>query len=329
MDVSCYNGYVSGNSMCDDGPVGDAGRRAVLDGGLSNRSEDGPAAARGVLIVAGAPIGNAADASLRLASALQSADVVAAEDTRRVRRLAADLGVQIGGQLISNYEAVERSRAEDLVAAVEAGKRVLLISDSGMPTISDPGFRAVRAAVEADLPVTVLPGPSAVTAALAVSGLPTDRFCFEGFLPRKSGERLRACHALATEPRTLVLLESPRRILATLTDLAVALGADRRAALCRELTKTYEEVVRGTLADLVNWASESPARGEITVVVAGADATQPESWDATMLVEAVAALTATGMSRKDAIASVAATVGTRKRIVYQAVLDHAGKRERR
>jgi 16S rRNA (cytidine1402-2'-O)-methyltransferase len=227
----------------------------------------------GTLVVAAAPIGQPGDISPRLASALASAPVIAAEDTRRVRRLAAALGVRPGARIVSYYDAVEQDRVPGLLAALRAGDDVLLVTDAGMPAVSDPGYRLVAAAAEAGLKVTVLPGPSAVTAALAVSGLPSDRFCFEGFPPRKGGERARRFGELAADPRTHVLFESPRRVAATLAELRDSHGDDRAAVLCRELTKTHEEIVRGSLAELAAWAADQEAsggvRGEITLVVAG------------------------------------------------------------
>ena len=233
------------------------------------RNEGGP----GVLTLAGVPIGQAEDAPARLAAALESADVIAAEDTRRARQLAAALGVQLSGRVVSYYDVIEARRAAELVTDLEAGRDVLVVTDAGMPAISDPGYRLVAAAAAAGIRVTALPGPSAVTTALAVSGLPTDRFCFEGFPPRKPGERARRFAELAADPRTQVLFESPRRVAATLAELTVSHGAERAAVVCRELTKTHEEIVRGTLTELADWAAAGDAsggvRGEITLVVAG------------------------------------------------------------
>lgn len=223
-----------------------------------------------MLVLAGTPIGDPADAPPRLASELVSADVIAAEDTRRLRRLAQELGVTPSGRVVSYFEANERTRTPELVTQLVDGARVLLVTDAGMPSVSDPGFRLVTAAVAAGVQVTAVPGPSAVLTALALSGLPVDRFCFEGFLPRKTGERKRALTANAAEPRTMVYFEAPHRLGETLTAMAEAFGADRAAAVCRELTKTYEEIKRGTLADLAAWAADG-VRGEITVVVAGAE----------------------------------------------------------
>jgi 16S rRNA (cytidine1402-2'-O)-methyltransferase len=224
----------------------------------------------GVLTLAAVPIGRDEDASPRLRAELGRAEVIAAEDTRRVRTLAARLGVELNARIVSYYDAVETRRTPALLAELEEGRDVLLVTDAGMPGISDPGYRIVTAAAEAGIRVTALPGPSAVTTALAVSGLPTDRFSFEGFPPRKQGERARRFAELAEDTRTQVLFESPRRLAMTLGELVVSHGEDRQAVVCRELTKTHEEILRGTLAELASWAAGSGAvRGEITIVVAG------------------------------------------------------------
>jgi 16S rRNA (cytidine1402-2'-O)-methyltransferase len=223
----------------------------------------------GRVLLAATPLGRPDDASERLRAALATAPVIAAEDTRRLRRLCADLGVTAAGRVVSFHDANEDSRVPQLIEALRDGLDVLVVTDAGMPSVSDPGYRLVAAAVAAGLPVTSLPGPSAVTTALAVSGLPVDRFCFEGFLPRKAGERRRALETLAGEARTLVFFEAPHRLAEALADLATAFGPDRPAAVCRELTKTHEEVRRGTLGELAGWAA-GDVRGEITVVVAGA-----------------------------------------------------------
>jgi len=271
----------------------------------------------GTLLLAAAPIGRAGDASARLREALGDAPVIAAEDTRRLRRLAGDLGVELSARVVSYNDLNERARAAGLVEELLAGRDVLVITDAGMPGVSDPGYRLVRAAVAEGVPVSVLPGPSAVTTALVVSGLPTDRFCFEGFPPRKPGERARRFGALADEPRTMVFFESPRRLGVTLAAMADAFGAGRPAAVCRELTKTYEEVVRGGLGELAEWAVEG-ARGEITVVVEGA---QPVSSDPVDLVDEVEELVADGTRLKDACAQVAARAGgVSRRELYDAVL---------
>jgi len=282
----------------------------------------------GTLVVAAVPIGQPGDISPRLASALATVPVIAAEDTRRVRRLAAALGVHPAGRIVSYYDAVEQDRVPGLLDALAAGEDVLLVTDAGMPTVSDPGYRLVAAAAAAGLTVTVLPGPSAVTAALAVSGLPSDRFCFEGFPPRRAAERARRFASLAAEPRTMVFFESPHRLAGTLAGLVAEFGPDRRAVACRELTKTYEEIRRGTLAELAGWATAG-VRGEITLVVAGAPAGAPAASTASRaaastagpaLAAEVASREADGLARKDAIAAVAAGRGLRKRDVYAAVV---------
>jgi 16S rRNA (cytidine1402-2'-O)-methyltransferase len=272
----------------------------------------------GVLVLAATPIGRVADAPSRLAEELATADVVAAEDTRRLKRLVADLGVTLRGRTVSYFEGNEAARTAALVDAVEAGERVLLVTDAGMPSVSDPGYRLVAAAVERDLTVTAIPGPSAVLTALAVSGLPVDRFCFEGFLPRKAGERARRLAGLASEQRTMVFFEAPHRTAATLGAMVEAFGADRRAAVCRELTKTHEEVRRGGLAELVDWAGDG-VRGEVTLVVDGAAATPDVPTDAASLAALVAAEVEAGAPRKEAILDVARRAGLPKREVYDAV----------
>lgn len=272
----------------------------------------------GRVVLAGTPLGNVGDAGPRLAQALAETAVVAAEDTRRVRRLAADLGIEITGRVLSFFEGNESARLDTLLDALRGGADVLVVTDAGMPSVSDPGYRLVAAAVAEGIGVTVLPGPSAVTAALAVSGMPVDRFCFEGFLPRKGGERRRALAALADEPRTIVFFESPHRLGATLVDAAQALGADRPAAVCRELSKTYEEVRRGTLAELAVWAA-GEVRGEITIVVAGAAPVATEASQKS-LAAAVAVRVDLGEERKAAIAAVAAAHGVPKRTVFDAVV---------
>ncbi len=271
----------------------------------------------GVLVLAATPIGQVGDAPPRLAAELAGADVVAAEDTRRLRRLTTELGLSIGGRVVSYFEGNEAARTPQLVAALSAGQRVVLVTDAGMPSVSDPGYRLVVAAVAEGVRVTAVPGPSAVLTALAVSGLPVDRFCFEGFLPRKAGERARRLSALAGEERTLVFFEAPHRTGATLAAMAEAWGDDRRAAVCRELTKTHEEVRRGGLAELVGWAGDG-VRGEVTLVVAGAVPEQLDT-DPASLAGLVADAEATGTPRKQAILDVARRAGVPKREVYDAV----------
>ncbi|MEU0522033.1 16S rRNA (cytidine(1402)-2'-O)-methyltransferase [Streptosporangium sp. NPDC006007] len=271
----------------------------------------------GRLVLAGAPIGQVGDASPRLRAALESADVVAAEDTRRLRRLAGELGAEIRGRIVSYYDGNEIGRAAELLQVLQDGGTVLVITDAGMPGVSDPGYRLTRLAVEAGVRVTSLPGPSAVTTALAVSGLPSDRFCFEGFPPRKAGERVRRLEALAGEERTMVFFEAPHRLRVSLEAMAGVFGADRPAAVCRELTKTYEEVRRGGLGELAAWAADG-VRGEITLVVAGhVPQSRPPSMEE--LVEEVGRREETGVPRKQAIVDVAKTAGIPKRDLYDAV----------
>ena len=277
-----------------------------------------PVTEPGTLTIAAVPIGQPGDASARLCAALAGAALIAAEDTRRVRRLAAALGIQLTGRLVSYYDDVEARRAPALLVELQAGQDVLLVTDAGMPGVSDPGYRLVAAAAAAGLRVTVLPGPSAVTTALIISGLPCDRFVFEGFPPRRAGERARRFTELAAERRTLVFFESPRRLAATLTEMAAAFGSGRRAAVCRELTKTHEEVRRATLAELADWA-QAGTLGEITVVLEGAR-DQDSLVSTEEAVAQVELLVADGASRKDAIAVVAREHGLPRRDLYAAVV---------
>lgn len=270
----------------------------------------------GRLLLGATPLGQPSDASPRLIDAFASADVVAAEDTRRVRTLAKNLGVAITGRVVSLFDQVEAARVPALVDAVKAGATVLVVSDAGMPVISDPGYRLVAACVEAGVPVTCLPGPSAVTTAVAVAGLPSEKFCFEGFAPRKTSARRTWLGGLAEERRTIVFFESPRRLAACLRDAVEELGGERAAAVCRELTKVHEEVVRGSLAELATWAADG-VLGEITVVLAGA---VPRA-DLPSLVADVEQLVAGGARVKDACGEVAAAhPGVRSRQLYDAVL---------
>jgi 16S rRNA (cytidine1402-2'-O)-methyltransferase len=271
----------------------------------------------GQLFLAATPIGNIGDASMRLREVLSSAQVIAAEDSRRAHRLISDLGITTSAQIWSFYDAVEEAKSPELISRVQQGETVVMISDAGMPSVSDPGYRLMQEAIAQGVKVSVIPGPSAVLAALAISGLPVDRFSFEGFLPRKSGERKTLCETLLHETRTMVFFEAPHRLVASLLDLQTVFGADRSAVVCRELTKTYEEVVRGTLAELVAW-SDKEILGEITLVVAGADPlpeTSPGEW-----VALVATRVEIGESQRDAIAAVARELGVPKRDVYDAVL---------
>jgi 16S rRNA (cytidine1402-2'-O)-methyltransferase len=235
---------------------------------MAERDEDGEDQP-GVLTLAAVPIGRAEDASPRLAAELAGATVIAAEDTRRVRWLASSLNITLTARIVSYYDAVETRRTPGLLADLQAGQDVLLVTDAGTPGISDPGYRLTAAAAAAGIRVTALPGPSAVTTALAVSGLPTDRFSFEGFPPRRPGERQRRFAELADDRRTQVYFEAGRRLASTLAELAASHGEDRQAVVCRELTKIHEEIRRGTLAELAAWAGSGAVRGEITLVVAG------------------------------------------------------------
>ena len=291
---------------------------------MSGQSGNGETPATGVLTIAGAPIGHTGDVSGRFAAELGAAPVIAAEDTRRLRQLAARLEVKLTGRVVSYYDAREAERTTELLGDLRAGRNVLLVTDAGMPGVSDPGYRLTAAAAAEGIRVTVLPGPSAVTAALAVSGLPTDRFCFEGFPPRRPGDRKRRFADLAGERRTMVFFESPRRTGATLAELAGAFGAGRPAVVCRELTKTHEEIRRGTLGELADWAA-GDLRGEVTLVVGGAPDRGPGPGGAAMdLGRAVAEVerrVAAGTSRRDAVTAVAAEAGLPRRAVYEAAVS--------
>ncbi|MBT8161181.1 MULTISPECIES: 16S rRNA (cytidine(1402)-2'-O)-methyltransferase [Arthrobacter] len=272
----------------------------------------------GRIVLAATPIGNVGDASGRLIELLQTADIVAAEDTRRLHRLVHSLGITVGGRVISYHEHNEAAKTEELLEQVRAGKTIIMVSDAGMPAVSDPGFRLVEGAVAAGLSVTAFPGPSAVLTALALSGLPTDRFCFEGFLPRKAGERSSRLADLAGERRTMVFFEAPHRLEPMLRALHERFGPDRRIAVCRELTKTYEEVLRGSVRELLEWAENNEVRGEIAVVVAGAPEQAPGAPEDH--VAAVNALVAQGVRLKEAVAAVADDARVSKRELYSAVL---------
>jgi 16S rRNA (cytidine1402-2'-O)-methyltransferase len=274
----------------------------------------------GVLVLAATPIGDPRDAAPRLRQEISGADVVAAEDTRRFGRLCRMLEVKPSGSVVSYHEHNEATRTPDLLAQLVGGARVLVVTDAGMPSVSDPGYRLVVAAVEAGLRVTCVPGPSAVLMALAVSGLPVDRFCFEGFPSRKAGERLRSFQGLAREKRTLIFFEAPHRLSATLAAMAEVFGPDRPAAVCRELTKTYEQVKRGTLGDLRDWAADG-VKGEITVVVGGAPA---EVTDSETAVAGIQARVAGGERLRDVCAEVAAATGLSRNDLYNAALAARG-----
>lgn len=269
-----------------------------------------------MLILAATPIGNLSDASPRLVEHLISSKFIAAEDTRSLLKLANALGIKLNARLFSLHEHNENDRIEQILE-IAGEDDVLVVSDAGMPTVSDPGFLLVRAAVKADVAVTIIPGPSAVLSALAVSGLPTDRFTFEGFLPRKTGDRKKAFESLAREARTMVFFESPHRILESLEDAAAVLGPDRQASVSRELTKKFEHTQRGTLPELAEWAKSEP-KGEMVLVIAGAEAVEVKSED---LVQQVLALIEDGVGLKQAVAEIAGAAGAGKSELYQSVLE--------
>ena len=271
------------------------------------------------LLLAGVPLGNPGDASARLIGAIKSATIIAAEDSRRFQRLCQDLEVSASGKILSFFEGNEEERTMQLLEELKNGSDVLVVTDAGMPTVSDPGFKLVRAAIEANIPVEVLPGPSAVTTALALSGLPTDRFCFEGFVPRTQGAREKFFSNLKFETRTIVFFEAPHRLLDTLEVARQSLGPDRKAALCREMTKTYEETVRGSIRDIQEWARSKEILGEITIVISGAsDDAKVKSQQE--IIAAVRKLESVGMDRKEAIAAVSLELDLPKREVFDAMV---------
>lgn len=271
----------------------------------------------GILILAGTPIGDSRDGSVRLREVLAEADVIAAEDTRRFHMLAARLQVSVSARIVSYFEGNESSRTASLIEELLAGKTVVLVTDAGMPSVSDPGYRLVRAAIDAGITVTAVPGPSAVLTALALSGLPVDRFTFEGFPPRKSGERITALNELVDEPRTMVFFEAPHRLADFLTDAAKVLGLDRQAAVAREMTKPFEEVRRGTLEELASWAGEH-ALGEICVVIAGATKSTVTLTDALAMVQR---RVSEGEKLSAAVGEVASFTGIRRKELYAAALE--------
>ena len=272
------------------------------------------------LILAATPLGNPGDASTRLKSAIEAASIIAAEDSRRFHRLCADIEVTFTAKVLSFFEGNEDDRTRELIAELKNGATILVVSDAGMPTISDPGFRLMRDAIAEGIEVSVIPGPSAVTMSVALSGLPTDRFSFEGFPPRTAGARLATFEKLRFEERTMVFFEAPHRLSDSLKDAVNTFGADRLGAICREMTKRYEETIRGTLADLSAWADSNEILGEITIVIAGA-VTDSASLTAADMVRRVQEFEAAGMDRKSAIATVADEFGIAKRLVYAAVVD--------
>lgn len=272
------------------------------------------------LILAATPLGNPGDASSRLKSAIKDATIIAAEDSRRFHRLCQDIEVTFTAKVVSFFEGNEEDRTKELISELKTGATVLVVSDAGMPTISDPGFRLMRDAIAEGLEVLVIPGPSAVTMAIALSGLPTDRFSFEGFPPRTAGARTSAFEKLRFEERTMVFFEAPHRLKESLSDAVDVFGQERKAAICREMTKRYEESIRGTLSELLSWASGNEVLGEITLVVAGAEVDSALQTSKEM-VERVREFEAAGMDRKGAIATVADEFGISKRLVYAAVVD--------
>ena len=273
----------------------------------------------GTLILAATPIGNVGDASVRLVDTLQTTHVIAAEDTRRLHKLLQMLNITTDAQIVSYFDQNEAERQPWLIEQLQSGRDVLIVTDAGMPSVSDPGYRMVAAAITAGIPIRVLPGPSAVTTAITMSGMAVDRFTFEGFLPRKAGERTSRLEELASERRTMVFFEAPHRTLEALQAMQAAFGSTRQIAVCRELTKTYEEVVRGTLADAVAWADRE-ILGEVTIVVAGRDAAASAELTPEAYVREVEARVAAGTDRKEAISEVAKALGVPRREVYDAVV---------
>ena len=273
----------------------------------------------GTLILAATPIGNVGDASVRLVDTLQTTHVIAAEDTRRLHKLLQMLNITTSAQIVSYFDQNEAERQPWLIEQLQSGRDVLIVTDAGMPSVSDPGYRMVAAAITAGIPISVLPGPSAVTTAITMSGMAVDRFTFEGFLPRKAGERTSRLEELASERRTMVFFEAPHRTLETLQAMQAAFGPMRQIAVCRELTKTYEEVVRGTLADAVAWADRE-ILGEVTIVIAGRDAAASAELTPEAYVREVEARVAAGTDRKEAVSEVAKALGVPRREVYDAVV---------
>jgi len=273
----------------------------------------------GQLILAATPLGNTLDASPRLKETLEQADLIAAEDTRRAKRLFADLNLDIKAPVISLFEENEIEKIPDIIEKLKSGLKVVVISDAGTPAISDPGYRLVTKAIEENISITVIPGPSAVLSALVLSGLPTDRFSFEGFIARKGKERIEILNNLNTQSRTMVIFESPRRTLQTLQDIQEIVGDDRKAAVVREISKTYEEVIRGSLKELVTWANSKEVLGEITLVIAGVENTGKKEVDDQAIAE-VKQLIAAGSSFKDAVQEVSTQRGLSRRELYEASL---------
>jgi 16S rRNA (cytidine1402-2'-O)-methyltransferase len=274
-----------------------------------------------MLILAGLPIGDAADASENLKSMIEKVEFIAAEDSRKFSRLCQELGIRYTGKIISFFEGNETERIDELTKLLISNKDVLVATDAGMPGISDPGYRLVRAAIENNIKIKVLPGPSAVTTALLLSGLPTDRFCFEGFAPRTSVARVNWFSELVEQPRTIIYFEAPHRITESLQDAISAFGADRQAVICREMSKQYEEIVRGSLNELLQWSEAKEILGEITVVVSGFNPQEREiNQDA--IIENVLRYESSGMSRKEAMAEVAKSYGIAKRTVFDVMVAY-------
>ena len=272
------------------------------------------------LILAAVPLGNIGDASTRLKEVISSADVVAAEDSRRFLRLVKDLEIEFSAQILSFFEGNESSRLDEIEAALKSGKKVVLVTDAGMPSVSDPGFRAVRMAIDKGFSVKVIPGPSAVLAALALSGLPTDSFAFDGFPPRTSGAREQWFEERAHEIRTLIIFEAPHRVVETLESLRHNFGGDRKAAICREITKTYEETIRGTIDELCDWSTSKEMLGEFTIVVAGYDPSQFSISDSE-IAASVRRNESSGITRKEAIAMTAKELKIPKRKVFDIMVN--------
>ena len=273
----------------------------------------------GQLILAATPLGNILDASERLKQTLQEANLIAAEDTRRAKRLFADLNLEVTAPVISLFEENEIEKIPDIIEKLKNGAKVVVISDAGTPAISDPGYRLVTKAIEENISITVIPGPSAVLSALILSGLPTDRFSFEGFIARKGKERTEILNNLNSQSRTMILFESPRRTLQTLQDIQEVVGENRKAAVVREISKTYEEVIRGSISDLVSWAQSNEVLGEITLVIAGVENTGKKEVDEEAIRQ-VKQLVDAGSSFKDAVQEVSTQQGLSRRELYEASL---------
>jgi 16S rRNA (cytidine1402-2'-O)-methyltransferase len=276
------------------------------------------------LTLAATPLGNPLDASPRLKAAIENAEIIAAEDSRRFHRLASDISATFTAKVLSFFEGNETDRTQELLIALRDGKSVVVVSDAGMPTISDPGFRLMRDAIAENIEVHVIPGPSAPTMAIALSGLPTDRFTFEGFAPRTSGARISFYESLRFEERTMVVFEAPHRLLESLRDAASILGGGRHGAICREMTKTYEETIRGTLDELAAWADSHEVLGEITLVFAGVEVGTQVLTNNEMVAK-VREYEGAGMDRKEAISTVAKELDLPKKLVYAAVVEAQAK----